>query len=142
MGAYNLIRGQHCCESELLLKKILRGEWGYDGTVISDWGGAHHTVPAGKSALDIDMSVTPDFDEYVMANPLLEAVRNGEVDEADIDEKIRHILLLMLRIRLNPRAFQMYDVNQAAWVKVPGTYEVLAGSSSADIRQSVKITVS
>ncbi len=88
------------------------------------------------------MSVTPDFDEYVMANPLLEAVRNGEVDEADIDEKIRHILLLMLRIRLNPRAFQMYDVNQAAWVKVPGTYEVLAGSSSADIRQSVKITVS
>lgn len=100
MGAYNLIRGQHCCESELLLKEILRGEWGYDGTVISDWGGVHHTVAAGKSALDIEMSVTPDFDEYVMANPLLPAVRNGEVSEADIDEKIRHILLLMLRIRL------------------------------------------
>ena len=68
--------------------------------MISDWGGVHHTVAAGKSALDIEMSVTPDFDEYVMANPLLPAVRNGEVSEADIDEKIRHILLLMLRIRL------------------------------------------
>ncbi len=100
MGAYNLVRGQHCCESELLLGEILRKEWGYDGTVISDWGGVHHTIPAGKSGLDIEMSVTPDFDEYVMANPLLKAVKNGEVSEEDIDEKIRHILLLMVRIRL------------------------------------------
>lgn len=122
MGAYNLIRGQHCCESELLLKKILRGEWGYDGTVISDWGGAHHTVPAGKSALDIDMSVTPDFDEYVMANPLLEAVRKGEVDEADIDEKIRHILLLMLRIRLIEIAAGEEPEIQKNRDRKPGSY--------------------
>ncbi|MGN0427301.1 MAG: beta-glucosidase [Agathobacter sp.] len=100
MGAYNLLRGQHCCESKLLLGEILRKEWGYDGTVISDWGGVHHTIEAGESALDIEMSVTPNFDEYCMADPLHEAVLKGEVKEAAIDEKVRHILLLMIRIRL------------------------------------------
>lgn len=100
MGAYNLLRGQHCCESQLLLGEILRKEWNYDGVVISDWGGVHHTVAAAESALDIEMSVTPDFDDYCMANPLLKAVRTGEVSESELDEKVRHILLLMIRIRL------------------------------------------
>ncbi len=100
MSAYNLVRGQHCCESQLLLNEILRTEWDYDGAVISDWGGVHHTTAAAESALDIEMSVTDNFDEYCMADPLLEAVRKGEVSETLIDEKIRHILLLMIRIRL------------------------------------------
>lgn len=100
MGAYNLLRGEHCCESRLLLGDILREEWGYDGAVISDWGGVHHTLAAAKSALDIEMSVTPDFDDYCMADPLLAAVKNGEIEELCLDEKIRHILLLMVRIRL------------------------------------------
>ena len=100
MGAYNLLRGAHCCESQFLLGEVLRKEWGYDGAVVSDWGGVHHTKAAGMSALDIEMSVTPDFDEYCMANPLLRAVESGEVPESALDEKIRHILLAMVRIRL------------------------------------------
>ena len=100
MGAYNLLRGQHCCENTMLLNEILRNEWGYDGAVISDWGGVHHTVAAGNSSLDIEMSVTPDFDDYCMANSLIEAVRSGEVLESAIDEKICHILLLMVRIHM------------------------------------------
>ena len=64
MGAYNLIRGQHCCENKMLLKNILRDEWGYDGTIISDWDAVHDTKAAAESPLDIEMSVTYDFDDY------------------------------------------------------------------------------
>lgn len=100
MGAYNLFRGEHCCQSKVLLGDILRGEWGYDGMVVSDWGAVHDTKAAAESALDVEMSVTKDFDDYFMANPLLSAVRDKEVDEACIDEKVRNILRFMLRVKL------------------------------------------
>lgn len=100
MGAYNLFRGEHCCQSKVLLGDILRGEWGYDGMVVSDWGAVHDTKAAAESALDVEMSVTKDFDDYFMANPLLCAVRDKEVDEACIDEKVRNILRFMLRVKL------------------------------------------
>ncbi len=98
MGAYNLFRGQHACESEALLFQILRKEWGFDGTVISDWGAVHHTVAVGQAPLDIEMSVKADFDEYCMAKPLIEAIRDGQVEERQLDEKVRNILRLMVRI--------------------------------------------
>lgn len=107
MGAYNLFRGTHCCESEELLGEILRTEWGYDGMIVSDWGAVHHTEAAAKSPLDLEMSVTYDFDDYVLANPLLEAVKEGCVSEADIDEKIRHLLLLMFRLKMLDTAEHM-----------------------------------
>lgn len=100
MGAYNLFRGVHCCENQELLGKILRQEWGYDGAVISDWGAIQHTNAAAKSPIDLEMSVTYDFDAYKLAQPLLDAVARGEVSEADIDEKVRHLLLLMFRLRM------------------------------------------
>lgn len=100
MGAYNLLRGEHCCQSKWLLKDILRDEWDYDGVVISDWGGVHDTQAAARSGLDIEMSVTNNFDDYYMANPLKEAVEKGEIDEALIDEKVRHILTLMDRLHM------------------------------------------
>lgn len=100
MGAYNMFRGEHCCHSKFLLNQVLRKEWKYDGVIISDWGGVHDTKGAAESALDIEMSVTPDFDEYYMANPLLEAVRRGEIAESHIDEKIRYILRTMLRLKM------------------------------------------
>ena len=74
MGAYNRLYGEHCCQSQYLLGDILRKEWEYDGVVISDWGGVHDTEAAANSQLDIEMSVTYDFDEYYMANPLKQAI--------------------------------------------------------------------
>lgn len=100
MGAYNLFRGEHCCQSKALLGDILRGEWGYDGMVVSDWGAVHDTKAAAESALDVEMSVTNDFDDYFMANPLLRAVREQELDEACIDEKVRNILRFMIRVKM------------------------------------------
>lgn len=69
MGAYNKIRDEHCCQSDFLLKDILREEWGFEGVVVSDWGAVHDTEKAANSQLDVEMSVTSDFDDYFMANP-------------------------------------------------------------------------
>lgn len=99
MGAYNLWHGKHCCENTELLNGILRTDWAYDGTVISDWGAVHHTEQAAKSGLDVEMSVTDNFDQYCLADPLIEAVKAGEIPEEQIDEKIRNILRMMFRIR-------------------------------------------
>ncbi len=95
MGAYNKLRGQHCCHNEYLLKKVLREDWGFTGVTVSDWGGVHDTMEAANNGLDLEMSVTDNFNEYYMADPLKAAVQSGEVDEAVIDEKVLHILNLM-----------------------------------------------
>ncbi len=105
MGAYNLIRGQHCCESRMLLNEVLREEWGYEGLVVSDWGAVHKTKAAAESGLDVEMSVTSNFDEYFMAQPLKKAVEDGEISEELVDAKIRHILWLMLELH-------MFDVDK------------------------------
>lgn len=100
MGAYNLFRGKHACENKVLLNRILREEWGFDGTVISDWGAVHHTKEAAESSLDIEMSVTYDFDDYVMANPLKKEVAEGRIDEKFIDEKVKNIIRMMVRTNM------------------------------------------
>lgn len=100
MGAYNMIYGEHCCQSEFLLNQILRREWGYDGVVISDWGAVHDTVKAANSQLDIEMSVTNDFEDYFMAAPLREKILSGEVSEEVIDQKVERILTLMTRLHI------------------------------------------
>ncbi len=100
MGAYNKINGYHCCENKNLLDLVLRNEWGFDGTVISDWGGVHKTKEAAECSLDIEMSVFPDFDEYKLANPLKEAIKKGEISEEAVNAKVRNILRMMFRLKM------------------------------------------
>ncbi len=101
MGAYNRFDGSYCCESERLIQKVLREQWNYDGVVISDWGGVHNTEEAALHGVDIEMSVTSDFDNYKMASPLYEKVKSGEIPESVIDEKVMRILSLMEKLRMN-----------------------------------------
>ncbi|MCD7836437.1 MAG: glycoside hydrolase family 3 C-terminal domain-containing protein [Lachnospiraceae bacterium] len=100
MNAYNKLNGFHCSENKTLLDEILRDKWKYDGTVISDWGSVHTTEEAAQTSIDIEMSVTTDFDEYYFAAPLIKAVRDGKVPEACIDAKVRNILRMMLRLKM------------------------------------------
>lgn len=100
MNAYNKFRGVFCSESKELLDDILREEWGYDGTIISDWGAVHSTKETAESSMDIEMSVTYNFDDYYFAKPLLEAIKKGEVAEADLDKKIKNILRMMYRLKM------------------------------------------
>lgn len=86
MGAYNKYRGQHCCHNARLLNDILRDEWGFDGCVITDWGGAHDTKEAALNGLDIEMGsytngLTSDnslgYNLYYLADPYLEMLKKG-----------------------------------------------------------------
>ncbi len=100
MGAYNLLKGEHCCQSKYLLGDILRKEWEYDGVIISDWGAVHDTELAADSELDIEMSVTDNFEQYFMAEPLKQKIQNGEIAEEVLDKKVIHILMLMMRLHM------------------------------------------
>lgn len=100
MTAYNRLNGTHCYASQHLLQDILREEWGYEGTVISDWGGVHDTALAAQSPLDIEMSVTDDFDQYYLADPFKKAIEEGTIRQQQLDEKVIHILMLMMRLHM------------------------------------------
>ncbi|GKU24522.1 beta-glucosidase family protein [Clostridium folliculivorans] len=100
MGAYNRLRGEHCCESDYLLNDVLRKQWGYDGVVISDWGAVHNTETAARYGADIEMNVTDNFNEYFLADPLIEKVKAGLIDEKFIDEKVERILKLMFKLNV------------------------------------------
>ena len=98
MSTYNMIWGYHCSHSKWLLRELLQDEWGYDGVIISDWGAIHDTKMAAEAGMDIEMSVTDNFNDYYFANPLIEAVKEGVISEELVDEKIRKILKMMYRI--------------------------------------------
>lgn len=100
MNGYNKFRGDFCGESKELLDTILRDQWGFDGTVISDWGAIHSTERTAKVSVDLEMSVTTDFEQYFLARPLLEAVQKGEIPEKCVDDKVRNILRMMFRLKM------------------------------------------
>jgi len=91
MCSYNLINGDHGCESHMLLTDILRGQWGYTGFVMSDWGAVHSTVKAAKAGLDQESGAELDSAIFFGA-PLREALAKGEVTQAELDVKIERIL--------------------------------------------------
>ncbi len=95
MGAYNLVNGEQCCESKKLLDDILRGEYGFEGFVVSDWSAVKRTKESAEVGLDVEMSVTSNFDEYYFAQPLKKAVEAGEVNESDLDKKVLNVLAVM-----------------------------------------------
>lgn len=111
MGSYNQFRGQFCCHNDLLLNKILKKDWAFDGAVITDWGGAHNTKQAALNGLDIEMGTGTDglttskknaYDYYYLANPFLKLIKNGEISEDVLNDKVRRILRLMFRTNMNP----------------------------------------
>jgi beta-glucosidase len=101
MAAYNKVRGVYCSENDYLLNQILKGEWGFKGIVISDWGGTHSTVDAANNGLDLEMGSRPPYENYYFANPLLHAVNDGKVSIKTIDEKIHRILWVMYHTSLS-----------------------------------------
>jgi beta-glucosidase len=91
MTAYNKLNGTYCAEHEWLLSDVLRGEWGFEGYVISDWWGTKSTVGSANAGLDLEMPGPGVW----FGEALLQAVRAGDVSEDAIDWKVRRLLLTM-----------------------------------------------
>jgi beta-glucosidase len=97
MGAYNKFRGQYCCHNEHLVNRILKGEWGYEGSYISDWAGVKDTLEAAKFGCDLEMGTSDTYDEFFLARPFREALERGELDEDLLNDKVRRNLRAMFR---------------------------------------------
>ncbi|HYY99181.1 MAG TPA: glycoside hydrolase family 3 N-terminal domain-containing protein, partial [Pyrinomonadaceae bacterium] len=96
MSAYNKFRGEYCTENDYLLNKVLKGEWGFRGMVVSDWNAAHTTRGSALGGLDLEMgTVGRPFDEFFLARPFLEGVRGGEFPASLLDDKARRNLRVM-----------------------------------------------
>ena len=111
MGGYNLFRGQHACHNDYLMNKILKKEWGFDGTVISDWGGTQSTQEAIHNSLDMEfgtwtdglkMGLTNAYDLYYLGKPYEDLIKEGKESTTQLDDKVRRVLRMIFRTSMNP----------------------------------------
>jgi beta-glucosidase len=93
MASYNKINGVYATDNRYLLTDILKGEWGYDGVVVSDWGAVHSTAPAANAGNDLEMPGPARW----FGDKLVKAVEAGQTPEHQIDEAARRMLRLILR---------------------------------------------
>ena len=111
MGSYNLYNGQYNCHNKKLLCDILKGDWGFDGVVVSDWGGCRDSEEAILNGLDIEMgtwtnglrgAASNSYLNYHMANPYLKGLREGKYTTKELDDKVRRILRTIFRTSMRP----------------------------------------
>lgn len=100
MGAYNRFRGQYCCQNDFLLNRILKGEWGFQGLVVSDWAGAHDTAEAALNGLDLEMGTDKPYQDFYLAGPYLAGLRSGKYPMAGLDDKVRRNLRQIIATKM------------------------------------------
>lgn len=110
MGAYNMYKNQHNCHNQWLLNDILKGQWRFDGVVVSDWGGAHDTRQAVENGLDMEFGTWTDglafgtsdaYDNYYLASPYRKLIQDGTYTEKELNDKVRRVLRLFFRTNMN-----------------------------------------
>lgn len=110
MGGYNLFRGEHASYNPILMNDILKGEWGWDGAVISDWGAVHDTRTAVTGGLDMEFGswtngltngASNAYDNYFFAEPYLKGIQDGTYSTKELDDKARRVLRLTMRTAMD-----------------------------------------
>ncbi len=124
MGAYNMFRGQYCAHNEYLVNKILKGEYGFKGALISDWSAVMNTMQALNYGTDIEMGTDMrdwgnwNYNNFFMGDTAIKLVKAGKVDPAVIDEKVKRILWVMYKAnamgKRTPGAINTVQHQQAA----------------------------
>ena len=130
MGAYNLYKNQHNCHNAILINKILKQDWQFDGVVVSDWGGTHDTDEAVKNGLDLEfgtwtdgltMGATNAYDNYYLADAYKRLIKEGKYTTKELDDKVRRVLRLFYRTTMNrqrPHGFLCSESHYAAARKI------------------------
>ena len=146
MGAYNLYNNQHNCHNSVMLNQILKGDWKFDGVVVSDWGGCHDSEEAIFNGLDMEFGTWTDgltmgrtnaYDSYYMAEPYKKLINEATGQrKADLlkalDEKVRRVLRLYFRTTMSKHRAQGFlcsDDHYAAARKIAGEGIVLLKNS-------------
>ncbi len=106
MTAYNQVDGSYAGESEHLMRTILRGEWGFGGLAVSDWGAVNDRVQGLRTGLDLEMPTSFGYTDQ----QLVEAVQSGELDKAELDASAGRVIELILKHRASRREGYRYDV--------------------------------
>ena len=97
MPAYNKVNGDYCSENEHLLNEILRGDWGFKGYTLSDWGGTHSTMGAMLHGLNVQMTGS-----NYLGQPVIDSVKTGALTEELVNDKVRQILRVRLAVEAVP----------------------------------------
>ncbi|MBQ6658403.1 MAG: glycoside hydrolase family 3 C-terminal domain-containing protein [Prevotella sp.] len=130
MGAYNLYKNQHNCHNDILLNKILKQDWQYDGVVVSDWGGCHDTREAVMNGLDMEFGTWTNglsfgasnaYDNYYLASNYKKLIREGVFTTKELDDKVRRVLRLFYRTSMNrhrPNGFLCSESHYQAALKI------------------------
>lgn len=110
MPGYNKYDGEHACENHTLLLDILKGDWGFDGVTISDWGAVHNTEKVASNGLDMEFGswtnglnwgASNAYDDYYLAKPYQKLLEEGKLPIADLDDKARRVLRLIMRTEMD-----------------------------------------
>ena len=157
MGAYNLYQGVHNCHNATMLNKILKKDWGFDGVVISDWGGCHDTDEAVKNGLDLEfgtwtdgltMGKTNAYDSYYLAEAYKQKIMEGKYTTKELDDKVRRVLRLFYRTTMNrnkPYGFLCSESHYEAALKIAQEGIVLLKNDGnilpLDINKTKKVLV-
>lgn len=120
MTAYNFLNGEHCNQNAYLLNTVLRGEWGFDGLVISDWGGSRGQVEAIKAGADLEMPMCD-----ISAAEVIDAVKCGELDERSVDKCVERLAEFSARSQSISREDFSWEEHAEFAAKVAGESLVL-----------------
>lgn len=145
MPGYNKYNGDHACENHTLLLDILKGDWGFDGVAISDWGAVHNTDKVAQNGLDMEFGswtnglnwgASNAYDNYYLASPYKKAIQEGKLPMKDLDDKAARVLRLIMRTEMNrmrPYGSLNSDEHYAAARKIGGEGIVLLKNDNATL---------
>jgi len=155
MPGYNKYDGDHACENSKLLLDILKGDWGFDGVAISDWGAVHNTEKVASNGLDMEFGswtnglnwgASNAYNNYYLADPFKKAIAEGKLPAKDLDDKAERVLRLIMRTAMNRnRPFGSLNTPEhyAAARKIGGEGIVLLKNDKnlLPIKQGTKVLV-
>lgn len=106
MNSYNRINGVYASQNEWLQEKVLRGEWGFEGLIVTDWGASVDRIPGLKCGTDLEMPSSG----VLNTKKIIDAVRSGELDESVLDERVDNVVNLIVRSKPALEKTHTYDI--------------------------------